>query len=515
MKKIALVMGLIIIAFNCYSQSYFNKIYPYLDCFQNRTANLIIVNNKINVFAEKVKFGSSFHTPTIIEIDSIGTIKNRIDPLIDTLNSYISHFTSIEIKLNESNYFTSGMAAFNSNLAYPFIIEYDTAFNILWKKVYNEVSPSYYVTNAARQLNDNGFMMIGYRDISPYSIQSYVLKTNRLGIKKWEKYYDYESGKSSSIYQMSYNSDSTSYLFSGITTPTENNDLSDGFIINTDTAGNIRWKQSYHKSWYDSQLLIRNDPSCDTVVIGLQTYALGNYNSAYPYYIGNGDTRILKIHANSGNILWEKTLNVSKEKIMPARLLVQQNGDVVVCGYFSNYNGSDSAWAAKISKTGDLVWIKAYNYTTNLNWAGIQHFADVKETNDGGYIFAGVASVSESNGHPSSWVVKTDSMGNAPGSVAITVGINEINSTNIEIKQLKVYPNPAKNFFSLEYDLSESEQALLLKITDAAGRTIEEKQLKNKRDIVAINCSQYAKGNYNCIIFEGQNLKQMTKIVIE
>jgi hypothetical protein len=54
-----------------------------------------------------------------------------------------------------------------------------------------------------------------------------------------------------------------------------------------------------------------------------------------------------------------------------------------------------------------------------------------------------------------------------------------------------------------------------LKITDAAGRTIEEKQLKNKRDIIAINCSQYAKGNYNCIIFEGQKLKQMTKIVIE
>ena len=84
-----------------------------------------------------------------------------------------------------------------------------------------------------------------------------------------------------------------------------------------------------------------------------------------------------------------------------------------------------------------------------------------------------------------------------------------------EEKHLKVYPNPAKFFFSVEYDLSDSELPLILKITDISGKTIEERQLKNKRDIIAINCTQYSKGNYNCIIFAGQKIKQMAKFVIE
>ena len=513
MKKIIIIVLLSFITNLGLAQISFNKIYTFPYCYRNFTSNIFVKANQYFIIGEIIDSASVVDSPMILIVDSLGDVINKKVFKLDTNMIYRTYWTSIDPIFNGSNWLISGNYGTASSTEEVFLINIDSNLNIKWNShIISELTP-YIIPFVTKQLEDNNYISAGFMEVSPYFRRSFVIKADSIGNKEWLKYYDFNQGKSSLIYQMAYNSDSTSYIFSGITAPIENNDLSDGFIISTDTSGNVRWKQSYHKSWYDSQLLIKNDPSCDTVVIGLQTYALGNYDAANPYYIGNGDVRILKIHADNGNVIWEKNLNICKEKIMPARLLVQQNGDIVVCGYFSDYNGSDSAWAAKINKSGDLVWIKAYNYTA-VN-GGIQHFADVKETNDGGYVFNGTVSVFESSGNQACWVVKTDSMGNAPGSAFIEVGINETNAYTVDVKQLKVYPNPAKFFFSVEYDLSDSELTLILKITDISGKTIEERQLKNKRDIIAINCSQYAKGNYNCIIFEGQKIKQMAKFVIE
>ncbi|NLA23400.1 MAG: hypothetical protein GX879_00380 [Bacteroidales bacterium] len=47
-----------------------------------------------------------------------------------------------------------------------------------------------------------------------------------------------------------------------------------------------------------------------------------------------------------------------------------------------------------------------------------------------------------------------------------------------------VYPNPANNYFYLEYNVENSDSPLLLLITDMLGKTIYIKELVNLRDIV-------------------------------
>ena len=59
-----------------------------------------------------------------------------------------------------------------------------------------------------------------------------------------------------------------------------------------------------------------------------------------------------------------------------------------------------------------------------------------------------------------------------------------------------VYPNPANNYFYLEYKVENSDSPLLLIITDMLGKTIYIKELVNLRDIVIIRTDDFIEGQY-------------------
>jgi hypothetical protein len=90
-----------------------------------------------------------------------------------------------------------------------------------------------------------------------------------------------------------------------------------------------------------------------------------------------------------------------------AAAAVQQasSGEYIVAGTRYNSNGTQTAWAAEVDSSGNLVWQNQYQqgYLLGINALGI--------TSDGGFVVAGFSAAMDAS-FAVVWVAKMDSSGN-------------------------------------------------------------------------------------------------------
>jgi len=91
----------------------------------------------------------------------------------------------------------------------------------------------------------------------------------------------------------------------------------------------------------------------------------------------------------------------------------------------------------------------------------------------------------------------------ARGKQLTSTGISELNSYNI-----KVYPNPANHFFTIELPAEDTD----LKLADISGRIIF--QQKNQNGKVNIDCQTIARGIYFLQLFNQNRLVYSSKIIL-
>ena len=92
--------------------------------------------------------------------------------------------------------------------------------------------------------------------------------------------------------------------------------------------------------------------------------------------------------------------------------------------------------------------------------------------------------------------------------------IEYVNNTNLtETSNLKVYPNPAKDFINLELTEQLTNNAEIVLI-DFAGKEVYREQYSNNLDIVQINLSQFEKGIYFLQV-KGENILMTEKVIIQ
>jgi hypothetical protein len=168
--------------------------------------------------------------------------------------------------------------------------------------------------------------------------------------------------------------------------------LADGWIIKTDSAGNLLWEKTYGGS--DSEAFSRIIPTFDNnfYLLGISWSSDGDISiDPYP---GSPDYWIVKIDS-SGNIIWDKIVGGNEGEVLftgDATL----DGGVVAIGYtYSSdgdvsvhYGGADT-WAVKISSEGEIEW----DYTIGTDW--IDKGYSISATSDGGYLIASTSSIHE------------------------------------------------------------------------------------------------------------------------
>ena len=68
---------------------------------------------------------------------------------------------------------------------------------------------------------------------------------------------------------------------------------------------------------------------------------------------------------------------------------------------------------------------------------------------------------------------------------------------------LKLYPNPAKDYVTVEYRFSSPEKPIVLKIVDVLGKPVYNKTLNYRQDQLLIDTRTFAKGSYWISIYAG------------
>jgi hypothetical protein len=80
---------------------------------------------------------------------------------------------------------------------------------------------------------------------------------------------------------------------------------------------------------------------------------------------------------------------------------------------------------------------------------------------------------------------------------------------------LIVFPNPAGNYFTIEYLIPEtSAKDASIEIRGIDGRLIQIIPVKDTQNQVVINSSALAKGIYLCFLKQGSVISQTTRVVI-
>ena len=175
---------------------------------------------------------------------------------------------------------------------------------------------------------------------------------------------------------------------------------------------------------------------------------VGEYNTLYtpdpsdienfPGYIAHLDTnfRITWITTFSFTVSYgHRDIEVVKQ--------LQDSSYIVIGDAQTNYPPYSLGWAAKISRTGGILWNKTY-FSDSTHYA---YFRDVVEKPDGGFVFVGATyndTCPSWHDHRDMWLVSVDSNGYLPPDTSTGVHVLPPLSNGVII-----YPNPTNGNFTI------------------------------------------------------------------
>jgi hypothetical protein len=142
-------------------------------------------------------------------------------------------------------------------------------------------------------------------------------------------------------------------------------------------------------------------------------YILAGY--AHPYGTGYNNFWLIKTDAN-GNKVWDKTFGKNGETSTAYSVKQTSDGGYILAGVASAISGggpSNYCWLIKTDANGNNVWNKALTYTLATSTTSVY---SVQQTSDGGYVLAGTIYYQYGMGYGpngwDAWLVKTDANGN-------------------------------------------------------------------------------------------------------
>lgn len=133
----------------------------------------------------------------------------------------------------------------------------------------------------------------------------------------------------------------------------------DGWVVKTDSSGNIEWEKNYGGIGYDKAPFIAQTFDQKYIVGGFSWGAAGmDIWNAY----GGADFWLMKIESN-GNIIWSRNYGHAGENIMRSMIL-NSDEDIIVSGEtwgsgndITNSYGNYDKWIAKIGDTTSTLGI--------------------------------------------------------------------------------------------------------------------------------------------------------------
>ena len=426
------------------------------------------------------------------------------------------------------------------------IAKLDSSGNIQWQKSLGGTGDD--EAYSIRQTNDGGFIAAGFTTsnngdvtVNKGGMDVWVVKLDTSGNIQWQKSLGGSGDdKANSIQQtndggyiVAGSSLSNDSDVSGHHGPSGISGYPDFWIVKLDTVGNIKWQKSLGGTYDDWAQSIQQTNDGGYIVAGATQSNDGDVTGYHgsPGY-PNGDYWVVKLDT-SGNIQWKKSLGGTAEDC--AYSIQQTNdGGYIVAGESRSNNGDVTGnhglldyWVVKLDTSGNITWQKSF---------GGSYFDkaySIQQTNDGGYIVAGLAeSVNgDVTGHhylqglDDYWIVKLDTSGNLQwencfggGSADdaesiqqtsdggyIVAGFTNCNDGDVlfnhggcdywivklfpaplGIKEtsltssFSIFPNPANSKFTAIFP----DDTKFIQISNSLGQVIEKRSVKNQTESV-------------------------------
>ncbi len=378
------------------------------------------------------------------------------------------------------------------------LIKTDEAGDTLWT-----TSPSALCGGAAyciQNTADNGYIITGYYacdDDGKYHLG--LIKTDSLGETMWERLdmswftHDSTGGVGLSVQQTT----DGGYILTGYRQPAIWEEITDLWLIKTDSAGELEWSKTHGAESPDcghcvrqtsddgyiiagytstdwSLWVLKTDVNGDTVwVSGLEDWwyaraysveeiSSGGYIVAgygRPFEDGKDHLVVVKM-TSDGDTIWtrmEQGWFPNDAGGVGRCVRHTSDGNYILTGYTSEWmDETNDLFLIKMNPDGDTLWTRIYG------GADEDLGRCVGETADGGYIITGATKSFGAGGYDL-WLIKTDASGD-------TLGISEKPPADPE-KPWEIL-SPVGPEIVLQY--SDMPQGFHAAIFDASGRKVDE-----------------------------------------
>ncbi len=270
------------------------------------------------------------------------------------------------IQTADGGYVIAGYTySFGPGNADMYLVRTNTLGDTLWTRTYggNGSDRSY----ALCKTSDNGFVLAGATSSFGQGYEVYIIKTDSLGNRIWEKTYG------GPLFDIAYSICETydgGYIIAGYSSSFGN---AGAYVIRTDSQGDSLWTRLYGGSMYD--LASHVEPINDT------SYIISGYTESFGAIYG--DFLLVKFNDN-GDTIW--TRNYGGEFTEWAYPVKQTTDNCyIVAGWTDSYGGTygSNVYLVKLDEWGDTIWTGVYANDTN------EAAFDMQITSDGSYIIVG------------------------------------------------------------------------------------------------------------------------------
>jgi len=345
----------------------------------------------------------------------------------------------------DSGYIIAGETWSFSVAGDVYLIKTDANGDTLWTRTLGGASEG--SGWSVQQTIDSGYIITGYVDTSGSGLSDvYLIKTNADGDTLWSKTYGGAEGDGGLSVQQTADS---GYIIVGGTASfgAGNGDI---YLIKTDGAGDTVWTMTYGGTGFDLGMSVQQTADGGYILAGA-TRSFGE---------GGEDAYVIKTDAN-GDTLWTRTCGgTSDERANSVRQI--PGGGYILAGRTASFGVGGDVYLIMTSASGDTQWTRTFGGGENDGGNS------VRQTADKGYVIGG-STRSYGAGGADVFLIKTDSLGNVPGSVAES----KASPARASVLTLSCEPNPFAGVTRISFEpQASSSGSRKLRVYDVQGRVV-------------------------------------------
>jgi len=353
---------------------------------------------------------SGFSHALLIKLDSSGNIvwSENYGTNVENTGEDTEFATSVH-QTPDGGYVFAGSLETQRNFGTPcyascaWVVKTDSSGGIQWQSTFSGASTANAVD--IELTSDGGYVVTGDTSDSIGIGYAWIAKLGSAGNSQWEERIGCSStGCDAGIEPIADPSDVQQTADGGYVISGFGGTPDSALVTKLSATGALQWQKNY---------------ATMSIILSIQLTSDGGYiltgsGGHSDGYAGWSNLVALKLDQN-GNIQWQRQYQDPFLRCAFAGdgcdyvpystdgLSVRQTSDggYIFAGYFTTYAGYYEGWLLKTDTSGNISWQKSYNFT--------QEFLTVRQTNDGGFVATG------SPGH----VAKFDSNGNISGCSAI------------------------------------------------------------------------------------------------